>query len=207
MRLLEAIRGTNSVLADQLTLEYSKPNHYQDRLAEFLKDVRPNVVVETGVATGISSERILSALDDLEGGVLHSIDLSPRAGLFEVDHPRWHKHRASSQDVLHEIYAKTGPWDVFLHDSDHGAFCQTFEYEMAWQFVRPGGYILSDDYLWGDPPHGAWQTFCSRHGLAFDKLGGCAIAHKSITAPRCVPRDSAAEALSAALRMARMVAL
>ena len=71
---------------------------------------------------------------------------------------------------------------MFLHDSDHRVWNQTFEYEAAWWFVRPGGVIASDDVEWGDPPHRAWSAFIARHALVDERHGHFAFARKPATA-------------------------
>jgi hypothetical protein len=184
--LLVAMREQNPTLASEYERYFTAPNHYQDHLREILLAERwgggsPRTVVETGVSYGISSDRILATLDEIgvEGhGLLHSIDSAPPAGIFEVSHHRWSKYRQMSTEALPEIYERTGPWDVFLHDSDHEVWCQTFEYEVAWHFVRAGGLILSDDIPWGTPPHRAWDRFCLRHGIQYAMAGHCAITRK-----------------------------
>lgn len=176
--LFATMRAQGKALADGLDAGNALPNHYQDRLPEFLRRIRVEIIVETGAATGISTDRILQALDEKSAGVLHSIDPAPTAGLFEIDHLRWIPHRALSVDAMPTIFAASGPWDVFLHDSDHGVWCQTFEYELAWQFVRGGGYLLSDDRTWGSPPHDAWRLFCMRHHLTPFELGACGVVQK-----------------------------
>jgi GR25 family glycosyltransferase involved in LPS biosynthesis len=189
--LLAAVKEQNPELAVLLEPHYTAANHYQDHLRDILLNERrdggsPRIVVETGVSHGISSDRILSALDEIGipgHGLLYSVDPAPPDGIFEISHPRWSKCRKLSVEALPYIYENTGPWDVFLHDSDHEIWCQTFEYEVAWHFVRPGGLILSDDATWGMPPHKAWDNFCARHGLTFWKAGACVCARKPMAAP------------------------
>ena len=189
--LLDAMKAQDPRLAAELETHFTAPNHYQNHLREILLGERrdggsPRIVVETGVSYGISSDRILATLDEIGipgHGLLYSIDPAPPDGVFEVSHPRWSKIRKISSEALGYVYEHTGPWDVFLHDSDHGVWCQTFEYEVAWHFVRPGGLILSDDVTWGTPPHRAWENFCARHDLAYDKAGHCAVARKPAATP------------------------
>jgi predicted O-methyltransferase YrrM len=189
--LLSAMREQNPALADEYARYYTAPNHYQDYLREILLGERrdggsPRTIVETGVSYGISSDRILATLDEIGipgHGFLYSIDSSPPAGVFEVSHPRWSKYRQMSTEALPEIYERTGPWDIFLHDSDHEVWCQTFEYEVAWHFVRGGGLIMSDDIPWGTPPHRAWDRFCLRHGIEYRMAGHCAVARTPAAQP------------------------
>lgn len=164
--------------------ELDMPPHYQDKLADLIRAEKPLVVVETGVWEGLGSEYILKALDDNGQGHLYSIDpmdqthLSngldksavAKAAQFYVEHPIYHPRftliTAKSQDALEPLFKLTGPWGMFIHDSDHSAECQEFEYEFAWKAVRSGGIIVSDDPFWGTPPHMTWDKFLKKHGVA-----------------------------------------
>lgn len=154
------------------------PPHYQDKFAEVIRREKPNIVVETGVWEGLSAEYILKALDDNGKGHLYSIDPMDATQEFNgtrgnpalfvnnpIVHPRFTLIRKYSQVALEPLFEEIGPFDVFLHDSDHAEAVQTFEYEAAWRYVRSGGIIASDDVAWGMPPHRAWWKFRARHGV------------------------------------------
>lgn len=183
--LFAKMREQNPELAAQYEPHYTAPNHYQDYLREIILAEKPQVVVETGVLYGTSSDRILSALDTLDKGTLYSIDPNPPEGVFSIDHPRWVKFQYLSTVALTMTFGKGGPWDIFLHDSDHEVWCQTFEYEVAWYLVRPGGLIMSDDTSWGYPypDHGAWDAFCDRHGLRARMYGSMGVVRKPMMVP------------------------
>lgn len=153
--LLEKINGTP---ADQ-----ENGDRYQKQFGELIAREMPKVVVETGVHYGVSTAFILNALQP--GAVLHSCDPAP---LVELEHPQFKLWKMKSVEALPKIFLQTGPWDVFLHDSDHGAECQTFEYELAWHCVRNGGIIATDDPVWGH--HASWKIFCDRHNIKTKKL-------------------------------------
>ena len=152
--------------------------HFQDKLADLIRQEKPDIVVETGVSEGLSTEYILSALDANGRGHLYSIDPMDETQQFNgtqgnpklffdnpIVHPRWTLIRKYSQAALDPLYEEIGPFDFFLHDSDHSEKCQSFEYEAAWAMVRSGGIIASDDCFWGTPPHCAWDNFLQRHGI------------------------------------------
>ncbi len=114
----------------------------------------PDVVVETGVAYGVSSAYILQALRQNERGVLHSVDLPPLRREYErfwgvaVDETprgRWHLHRGSSRRVLPALLRRTGTIDLFVHDSLHTRRNMRREFEIVWPYLRPGGTLLADD--------------------------------------------------------------
>lgn len=189
--LLDNMREQNPLRAQAISQYYTGPNHYQDHLRGVILGERRDggsvrTFVETGVSYGISSDRILATFDEIgyEGhGLLYSVDPTPPEGIFEVMHPRWSKYKEMSTTALPFIYEHTGPWDIFLHDSDHEVWCQTFEYEVAWHFVRGGGLIMSDDTVWGQPAHNAWANFCSRYQLTSMKYGNMEVVRKPAAAP------------------------
>lgn len=157
--------------------------HFQEHLRRQLLIEKPLVVVETGIQTGVSTDRILQALVENNKGILFSIDpsLDKINAVFKALAPeqrsRWYPRADLSVDALWNL-STTEPWDVFLHDSDHNVACQTYEFEMAWRMVRPGGLICADDYTWSD--HGAWQDFCARHKVMSDTMGAMAWVRKPL---------------------------
>jgi predicted O-methyltransferase YrrM len=147
------------------------PNHYQAELAAVIRAERPLVMIETGVESGYSTEHFLTAMDAVDTGLLWSCDPAP-SGFYDaypIKHPRFTFMREPSYTALDKIFNVTKRVDLFLHDSDHSFKCQTWEYEWAWEHVRPGGIIASDDIGWSDTtpdkPHYAWGNFCERHGV------------------------------------------
>jgi predicted O-methyltransferase YrrM len=116
--------------------------------------LEPSVVIETGVAYGVSSAFILKALEENGSGVLHSVDLPPLRreaeefwGIAVSDalKGRWIIHRGSSGRVLPELLEGAGAVDLFLHDSLHTYRNMRRELETAWPRLRTGGVILADD--------------------------------------------------------------
>lgn len=147
--------------------EMDVPPHYQDKLADLIRAEKPEIVVETGVYKGLGSEYILKAMDDNGVGHLYSIDPSPHKDYFAqpIFNSRFTLILEKSQNSLQGLLNGTGPWDMFIHDSDHDCECQSFEYEFAWDAVRPGGIIVTDDPFWGMPPHMTWDKFLAKHGV------------------------------------------
>jgi predicted O-methyltransferase YrrM len=58
---------------------------------------------------------------------------------------RWDLRLGRSQRELPALFSDLHDIDLFIHDSDHTMPCQLFEYELAWEWLRPGGILLSDD--------------------------------------------------------------
>lgn len=141
--------------------------------------MKPNVVVETGVASGASSTYILQALEDNKKGKLYSIDIDAyisggikRTGWIvpsQLRH-RWHLIIGSSSHKLLPLLENLQEIDVFLHDSLHTYRNMLWEYQTAWPFIRKGGILLSDDIQ----ENNAFSEFCehaNRKGI-YVSLGG-----------------------------------
>lgn len=118
---------------------------------------RPEVVVETGVKDGYSSSFILFALEMNRRGKLYSIDLPNSPGqelkggqdtgwlVPKELHYRWSLILGSSQDRLPNLLKDLQKIDMFFHDSEHSYENMTFEFNKAWGYLTPGGYLCSDD--------------------------------------------------------------
>lgn len=147
--------------------------------------IRPRLVVETGVATGVSSAYILKALDDNSYGMLHSIDMpnyeevlakSEPAYAWMKGHPvamvpqdkevgftipanlrtRWKLHLGLSSNVLPKVLSELGQIDIFVHDSEHTYKNMMFEYQTAWPSIKANGIPLLHDVRWNT----AFSDFC-----------------------------------------------
>lgn len=115
---------------------------------------RPQVVVETGVAHGVTTRIILEALERNGTGRLWSIDRPPaepemaaQIGV-AVDgsvRERWQLLSGSSRQKLPGLLARLGPVDLFIHDSLHTRRNVCFEVEHARNALRPDGFIVVDD--------------------------------------------------------------
>lgn len=116
--------------------------------------LRPSVVIETGVAHGVTSLFILQALAWNAAGALLSIDLPPLAGGVDASigvlvpgelRPRWTLLRGCSRRLLPKALHETGAVDVFVHDSLHTVRTMRFELHSAFERLRRPGAILADD--------------------------------------------------------------
>ena len=123
--------------------------------------LKPEVVVETGVASGISSSFILKALDKNGRGRLYSIDLHYREGVAvpfgkelgwiipEELRYRWSLNLGESIKVLPKLLDELGSVNIFLHDSRHTYKTMMSEYIIVWSFLKDG-VLLSDDVACND---------------------------------------------------------
>lgn len=128
-----------------------------------IKKYRPSIVVETGMGNGMSAKRILSAFKEynLENSKLYSFDVDPIvASSTLTDDPQFNLILInSSKDFSKKMY-EIGRIDLFYHDSDHSYENQIFEYNIAWEILRDGGILATDDTHLSQ----AFGYFCKRVG-------------------------------------------
>ncbi len=141
-----------------------------------VRHLKPNHVVETGVAHGVTSRFILEAMERNGNGHLYSIDLPPAERVWqqqvgvavgERHKSRWSYIRGSSRRRLPKLLSALGPIDLFIHDSLHSQRNVLFELSQAWSAVRPGGAIVVDDV----DVNTAFQAFT--HNIALDPCMIC----------------------------------
>ena len=130
---------------------------------------RPSVVIETGVAHGISSRIVLEALARNDNGHLWSIDLPHpfnhklhgQTGVAVTDphRPRWTYLEGESRRRMPPLIAEVGKVELFIHDSLHTAKNTLFEMEQAASVMAAGGVLLVDDIR----GHDGFKTFARRH--------------------------------------------
>jgi predicted O-methyltransferase YrrM len=156
-----------------------------NRLAELVAALDADTVIETGVASGLSTTGLLAGADRVDATV-HSIDLPFRPdddleqrrqdtyGEFGGAHlpadadagwvipdrlrDRWRFSEGKSQRVLPTLLADMTDIDLFVHDSEHSRLCMSFELEAVWPRMRDGGVVVCDDLSWT----GAWEEFVDR---------------------------------------------
>ena len=136
-----------------------------------VRELRPRVLVETGVANGFSTAFLLQALQTNGNGYLHSIDLPRevgrayesgtffegrgRAGIPAGSEPgwlipeelrdRWTLILGRSQDELPPLLERLSTIDLFMHDSEHSFDCMWFEFNAAWTRLGESGVLVADD--------------------------------------------------------------
>jgi hypothetical protein len=116
--------------------------------------LHPDVVLETGVAYGVTSAFTLQALAVNRKGTLISIDLPPlgkdadqHVGAFipQELRDRWRLHRGPAKRILPGLLPSIREIGLFVHDSLHTYRHMSFEFETAWPYVRPGGVVVADN--------------------------------------------------------------
>lgn len=130
---------------------------------------RPRVVIETGVARGVTSRVALEALRANDRGHLWSIDLpypfdhelyaQIGVAVSDASRARWSYLEGSSSQRLPPLIAEVGHVEVFIHDSLHTARNTAFEMEQVASAMPPGGVMLIDDIA----THKGFAAFARRH--------------------------------------------
>jgi len=119
----------------------------------FCRIIKPDIVVETGVAYGVTSAFLLQALDKNGKGILHSIDLPPLgfdyywSGIFipESIRYRWRLHLGSSKRVLPHLLSELDKIELFVHDSLHSYGNMKFEFDTISSRLTHSSVLLADD--------------------------------------------------------------
>jgi hypothetical protein len=146
--------------------------------------LKPEFIVETGVAAGVSTSFISAALLENKHGMLYSIELPPKESAARIhldgatfDWPKdgvgWaipqeirkaigSRHVLILQDVrvaLPDLLNRLPYVDIFFHDDLHAPEHMLWEYELVWPRLRAEGVLISDDVNFG------WIQFCRKHGM------------------------------------------
>jgi predicted O-methyltransferase YrrM len=140
----------SSVVGEKSEANFGKNFDCEMGLASFLYAFivlnRPSIVIETGVANGITTNVIMAALE-ITGGTLHSFDVDERTKNVYSGKGRWHFHLLKNDfeaDLVRQV-SEIGKLDLWVHDSNHGYKWQTFEYGLAVSYLNVGGILVSDD--------------------------------------------------------------
>ncbi len=115
---------------------------------------KPAIVLETGVAYGVTSAFILKALEVNGYGLLHSVDLPPLGrdadrfvGILippALKH-RWRLHRGASKRVLPRLLSQLGRVDLFVHDSLHTYTNMNWEFQIVAPYLGRPAIVVADD--------------------------------------------------------------
>jgi len=150
-------------LWNEINEKQAKSNAYERMSLERLqilyacvRELAPNIMLETGVAGGSTSYLILSAMKINGKGKLFSID---------IDNPIWHDHKeykvgwlvpsnlrnnwtlkiGDSKSELQPLVESLDKIDIFFHDSDHSYEHMLFEFNTVFPYLNSDKIILSDD--------------------------------------------------------------
>lgn len=136
-------------------------------LYTLMRSIKPEIVVETGGTPGKSSAAILKAFHENKNGHLYTLDLPPQTTTDVFTSSSAHRLRpeddvscwaiepslrarhslilGDTKQTLPTLLADLKQVDIFIHDSDHSYEHMMFEFKASWDFIKPGGFLLSDD--------------------------------------------------------------
>lgn len=111
-----------------------------------IRHLKPEIVVETGVASGSTSFTILSAFEKNNRGKLFSIDIG-FTDWFPEGHTvgylvpwkmctNWNLIIGNSRNELPKLLNNLKNVDIFFHDSDHSYKHMMFEFETVLPYLR-----------------------------------------------------------------------
>lgn len=161
--------------------------------------INPEIVVETGVASGLSSAMFLLAMKNNNRGHLYSIDLpfekrnfsekeikkrkksfpqNKREGWLVPDSlkGRWTLELGDARELLPGLLDRIKECDIFLHDSNHSYEHMSWEFEAVWPHL--GSVLLVDDIRLND----AFDDFVKKQECKHHKISerfGIMITKKS----------------------------
>jgi len=139
------------------------------------RTLSPKIVIETGVAYGVTTSFVLQALTQNQRGRLWSVDLPPlcptpdqSVGLFVPQELRtnWKLERGVTRRHLPRLLSRLRTVDLFIHDSLHTRSNMTWEFETVWPHLRPGGVLIADD-VQSQP---AFEEFVARNHPQFSAI-------------------------------------
>ena len=123
-----------------------------------IRAIVPDVVVETGVASGVSTSYILLALHKNRRGKLHSIEVGDpeylppgrSTGWIVPDwlKANWDLRIGDARALLPQLLSEYPIVDIFIHDSLHSYDHMLWEFRATYPRLRPGGLLISDDAAW-----------------------------------------------------------
>ena len=127
-------------------------------LYSLIKANNSKLIIETGVANGITTNAIMKAIEESGAdGELHSFDVLPETSKAYVGGGNWIFHLLKGKNVHKQIKSAVSllpKVDVWVHDSNHGYRWQKFEYLLALSVLSKNGILISDDIdassAWGE---------------------------------------------------------
>lgn len=123
--------------------------HVQGQLLSLLsKMVQPKRVLEIGTFTGYSAICLAQGLTD--DGLLYTIDineeLSPMVSNYFAEAGLTTKTKLLTGNALELISTLNETWDLVFIDADKINYANY--YDLVFNQVRKGGYIIADNVLW-----------------------------------------------------------
>lgn len=192
--LLDNTSPEDQLLADlyrQTHIRFVNPNmasgHLQGKFLEFLSHmIRPEFILEIGTFTGYSAICLAKGLRD--GGRLITIEMNDELTEFALSYFRLAgieskitRMTGRAQDIIPSLGLK---FDLVFIDGDKREY--TEYYRLVSGIVKPGGFILADNILWG--------------GKAMDPLASDPQAKGIISFNEMIKKDNSVEIVTIPLR-------
>lgn len=123
--------------------------HLQGRVLEMIsKMIRPEKILELGTYTGYSAICLAKGLK--ENGNLHTIEINDELEDFILKYVKKagldHKIKLHSGDARKIVPQLNEHFDLVFIDADKREYLEY--YNIVFDFVKPGGFILADNVLW-----------------------------------------------------------
>lgn len=123
--------------------------HLQGRTLSMMSHMmRPKRILEIGTYTGYSALCLAEGLT--EDGLLHTIDINEELEDFTqsyFDKSEYGKkikmHIGNAMEIIPELHET---WDMVFIDADKSNYANY--YNLVFDHVRPGGFIIADNVLW-----------------------------------------------------------
>ena len=130
--------------------------HIQGKFLEMLSYmIHPSRILEIGTYTGYSAICLARGLKS--GGQLHTIEINDELNEMSTHYfalagvaDRVTLHTGRAQDVIPEMKYI---FDLVFIDADKREYCEY--YDLVFEKVRKGGFIIADNVLWGGKIEGA----------------------------------------------------
>ena len=127
-------------------------------LYSLIRANKSKLIIETGVANGITTNAIMKALEESGGdGELNSFDVLPETSKAYLGGGNWNFYLLKGKKVHKQINSEVSSLqnvDIWVHDSNHGYRWQKFEYLLALSVLNKNGILISDDIdassAWGE---------------------------------------------------------
>lgn len=123
--------------------------HLQGRTLSMMSHMmRPKRILEIGTYTGYSALCLAEGLT--EDGLLHTIDINEELEDFtqsyfdkSEDGKKIKMHIGNAMEIIPEL---NETWDMVFIDADKSNYANY--YNLVFDHVRPGGFIIADNVLW-----------------------------------------------------------
>ena len=122
--------------------------HLQGKILKMLvRMINPKTILELGTFTGYSA---LAMADGLTDGELHTIEIDDELEEFILNHfesapngNKIHLHIGDAREIIPQLNKQ---FDMVFIDANKRQYVEY--YNLVFDYVRPGGFIIADNTLW-----------------------------------------------------------